>query len=779
MYQDSMILRTTVPLLCALLLALPGGDAAGQPAPDPDVTGSIVGEVVDGETGAPISAAEVRLRGLRRSELSHADGSFHFQRVPAGTYTLTVQRLGYAPAEVTLTVGDDETARPRIEMRRSALEIPGVVVTGVGRERGAGEVYQPTSVLSDAELRRRLSNSIAATIAHEPGIHQQFNGPAASQPVIRGLSGDRVLVLEDGQRTGDMSTTAADHAVAIEPLTAERIEIVRGPAGLLYGSNALGGVINVVREEIPRTLPDRFTGKGSLQAETVNNGFTAGGTGSLPLGAFAVRGELSGRVAGDTRTPLGTLPSTDMRGHNGAVAASRLTGWGHFGVAYRDYALEYGVPGEFEGELIPGAHPGGVDIELSRRTGRLEVGHMAGFGPFSSAELDAGIVHYFHEEIEGTLETGARIVGTRFDQLSGTGNFVLRHEHRNGGFRNEGALGVQYFGRDLIAGGSAPGTRSADEHSLGFFVYEEFGWDGFRLQVGGRYDAAWITPNDDRPIRVGDDVIPVQSRSFGSFSGSVAGLYELPAGVTLGASLSRAFRNPAIEELYSSGPHLADYSYNIGNPALEAEFGLGADVFARLSTETVHGEIAFFRNAIRNYIYYEPTGVLDPRFRRFPVFQAQGDDAVLVGAEGRVQWAVGPRVALDGTASWVRGTLVASDEPLPAIPPLNGSTRVRYDAERFFATAEADFSAAQRRVSPPIAGTGVEQELVLPERPTDGYALLNAGVGYRWSAGNLFHTVTLQASNLTDAVWRDHLSRIKDVAPQPGRNVQLLYRVSF
>jgi hypothetical protein len=138
MYQDSMILRTTVPLLCALLLALPGGDAAGQPAPDPDVTGSIVGEVVDGETGAPISAAEVRLRGLRRSELSHADGSFHFQRVPAGTYTLTVQRLGYAPAEVTLTVGDDETARPRIEMRRSALEIPGVVVTGVGRERGSG-----------------------------------------------------------------------------------------------------------------------------------------------------------------------------------------------------------------------------------------------------------------------------------------------------------------------------------------------------------------------------------------------------------------------------------------------------------------------------------------------------------------------------------------------------------------------------------------------------------------------------------------------------------------
>jgi iron complex outermembrane recepter protein len=774
-----MISRTTAPFICALLLALPAGDAACQPAPEPDATGAIVGDVVDGETGAPISAAEVRLRELRRSELSHADGSFHFQRVPAGTYTLTVQRLGYAPAEVTLAVGSDETARPRIEMRRSALEIPGVVVTGVGRERGAGEVYQPTSVLSDAELRRRLSNSVAATIAHEPGIHQQYNGPAASQPVIRGLGGDRVLVLEDGQRTGDMSTTAADHAVAIEPLTAERIEIVRGPAGLLYGSNALGGVVNVIREEVPRSLPDRFTGKASVQAESVNSGLTGGATGSVPLGSFALRGELSGRIAGDTRTPLGPLPTTDMWGYNGAVAASRITGWGHIGAAYRDYVLEYGVPGEFQGELIPGAHPGGVDIELSRRIGRLEVGHMAGFGPFSSAELDAGIVHYFHEEIEGTLETGARIVGTRFDQLSGTGNFVLRHEHRNGGFRNEGALGMQYFGRDLIAGGSAPGTRSADEHSLGFYVYEEFGWDGFRVQVGGRYDAAWITPNDDRPIRVGAEVIPVEPRSFGSFSGSVAGLYELPAGVTLGASVSRAFRNPAIEELYSSGPHLADYSYNIGNPALDAEVGHGVDAFARLSTERLHGEVSVFRNAIRNYVYYEPTGVLDPRFRRFPVFQARGDDASFVGAEGRLQWAATQQVALDGTASWVRGTLTSTGEPLPAIPPLNGSVRARYDAERIFGTVELDLSAPQRRVPGPVHGSGVEEELVYPERETDGFALLNLGVGYRWSVGNLFHTVTLQGTNLTDAVWRDHLSRIKEVAPQPGRNLQLLYRVSF
>jgi iron complex outermembrane recepter protein len=778
MYMDSMTFRKAVLLLCATLLAYPAGGAAGQPAPDPDVTGSIVGRVVDAETGTPVSAAEVRLRELRRSELSHADGSFHFQRVPAGRYTLTVQRLGYAPTDLTLTLGDGETARPQIELRRSALEIAGVVVTGTGRERGAGEVYQPTSVLSDAELRRRLSNSVAATIAHEPGIHQQFNGPAASQPVIRGLGGDRVLVLEDGQRSGDMSTTAGDHAVAIEPLTAERIEIVRGPAGLLYGSNALGGVINVIREEIPRTLPDRFTGRASVQAETVNSGFTAGVTGSLPLGAFAVRGELSGRLAGDTRTPLGPLPSTDMRGYNGALAASRLTGWGHFGVAYRDYSLEYGVPGEFEGQLIPGAHAGGVDIELSRRTGRLEVGHMAGFGPFSSAELDAGIVHFFQEEIEGILDTGERIVGTRFDQLSGTGNFVLRHDHQNGGFRNEGALGVQYFGRDLIAGGSSPGTRSADEHSLGAYIYEEFGWDGLRLQVGARYDAAWITPNDDRPIRVGGEVIPVEPRSFGSLSGSMAGLYDLPAGVTIGASISRAFRNPAIEELFSSGPHLADYSYNIGNPALEAEVGLGADVFARLSTERVHGEIALFRNSIRNYIHYEPTGTVDPRFRRFPVFQATGDDALLVGAEGRMQWAVAPRVALDGTASWVRGTRISTSDPLPAIPPFNGSARVRYDAERFFGTAEIDLSGAQERVPHPIEGAGTA-DLVHPEHPTDGYALLNLGVGYRWSAGNLFHTLTLQGANLTDAVWRDHLSRIKDVAPQAGRNIQLLYRVSF
>jgi iron complex outermembrane recepter protein len=213
------------------------GRVGGGPVPAPQFdaaqAGSIVGLVRDAETGAPIAGAYVRLRELGRNELSHGDGSFHFHGVAARSYTVVAQRIGYAPREERVRVVAGDTARLELSLTPSALELAGIVVTGTGRERGAGDTWQATTVVGESELRRRLESSVAATVAHVPGMAQRYNGPAAAQPVIRGMGGDRVLVLEDGHRTGDLSATAGDHAVAIEPLTAKRIEIVRGPAGLM------------------------------------------------------------------------------------------------------------------------------------------------------------------------------------------------------------------------------------------------------------------------------------------------------------------------------------------------------------------------------------------------------------------------------------------------------------------------------------------------------------------------------------------------------------------
>lgn len=750
--------------------------AGARPAPDPGFPrlpgnagseqvghvdaarqGRIEGVLLDVNTRSPIVGAELRLRELGRTELSHGDGSFHFDRIMAGSYTLVVERIGFAREEQVVAVESGDTTRLEIAMRPSAIQLGGIVVTGVGRERGSDETYQPTSVLSDAELRRRLAGSVAATITHEPGISQRYNGPAAAQPVLRGLSGDRVLMLEDGHRTGDIATTGADHAVTIDPLSAKRIEVVRGPAGLLYGSNALGGVINVIREEVPRTLPDRVTGTVSAQAESVNNGVTGGASVLAPLGSFAVRAEASGRLGGETQTPLGPLESTDVEGHNLAAGASWIHPSGFVGLSVRDNAMLYGVPGEFNGEMIPGAHEGGVEIDLSRQVVRLEAGLLRDVGPFSSIELDGNYTRFEQTEFE-TPE----IVGSRFGQTMGSAGLIARHRHEGQSILAEGAVGLSVSGKDFTSSGSFTGSRPASQVVVAGYGYEEFDLDPLRFQVGGRYDWTRTTPNTTSSTVLGE----LSERTFGAFSGSAAVLYDFHPGWTAGVSVARAFRTPTIEELFSDGPHLADFSYNIGNPDLPAEIGLGTDLFVRVAYPSLTLEATVFRNSIQDYINYQPTGDLDPRFGRFPVYQARSDDARLEGVEGRVQWEPFQRVVLDGSLGYVRGTRRDTGTPLPAIPPLNGRLGILFENASYFMGAEWDVAGAQKRTAE------MEEE-------SDGRHLVHLEGGMRLMMWDRLHTLTLRIDNVANRVWRDHLSRTRAVAPQPGRNIQLLYRVSI
>jgi iron complex outermembrane receptor protein len=758
------------------VLAAAVAPAAGQAVAD---RGAVHGELVDPETGRPLPGAQVRLVELGRSELTHGDGSFHFGGLRPGRYTLVAQHIGRALTRHVVEVAAGDTAFVRIEMAPSAIALPGLIVTGVTGARGAEDTYRPTSVLSGADLARRLTASVAATLAHEPGVAVRSFGPAPAQPVIRGMSGDRVLVLEDGRRTGDLAHAGPDHAVGIDPLTAQRIEVVRGAAGLLYGGNALGGVVNVIREEVPRTVPHRWTGMATLQGESVNDGLAGGGALQVGLAErFALRGELSMRRAGDVRTPVGTLGPTRLSGLNASLGASWVQPWGYAGLAVRQYTLDHSVPGVFEGDTIPGAHPGGADLETRRRAARFEVRHLAGLGPFTAVELEGNIVHYEHDEIEGFADQ-VRIVGSQFDQMMGTLDLRLTHDHDAGSVRTQGTVGASGFWRDLRAAGSFPGLRSAREASAAVYAFEELGFGRFRLQLAGRWEYTDIDPYSRRPIQTGGGAVPVGPRTFGAASASVGALWDVLPGWTLGTTVSRSARTPSIQELFSDGPHLADFSYDIGNPDLGAERGTGIDAFVRVGRPGLQLEASAFTSALRNYIHHAPTGATDPRFRRFPVFEARGDDARLSGADGRVQVELLPRIALDGTLSYVRATRTREGDPLPGIPPVRGGARIKYEGRRVFGHIGWDAAGRQARVpaaiDSPVPGGG----RVLPERPTDAYGLFNAGVGVRLEQAGLVHTLALQAQNLTDAVWRDHLSRIKDVAPESGRNLQLLYRIVF
>ena len=726
----------------------------------------VSGRVTDAATRAPLPAAIVRLVEMHREIRTHDDGSFSFGLVPPGRYQLTVHRLGYQ--YVTRTVLVDSGLAPLVlPLFPSPMQLQATVVTGQISERGAADAISPTTSLTEASLDRRLDGSLGATIAGTPGVSVASMGPATARPVVRGFSGDRVLILEDGLRTGDLSSSSMDHAVAVDPLTARRIEVVRGPMSLLYGSSALGGVVNVIRQEVPNIMPEHLHGTLSAQASSVNSGATLGGHAELPLAGFALRAEGSWRATGDLRTPVGRLGNTDGSTVGGAVGVSKIGNWGYTGVSYRYFGNDYGLPGGFVG-----AHPNGVDISMRRHMVRSETDWHLARGPFESVKANVQFSDYLHDEM-----TSSGNVATRFQQLMTAGEVVGRHLHA--GPASGGVVGIRAQYRDITTAGALK-TPSTADWSLAAFIVEEFGEGPLRMQAGLRYDIARFIPLEEADVVVQDDTIPADPRTFGALSASAGVLYRFANGVRIGSSISRAYRTPDFNELYSDGPHLAAYSYDVGNPRIGQETGLGVDAFVRVERPRLRAELAVFGNRMAGFIFPRNTGELGSQGQRWK-FQYTNEDATLLGAEGDFEWTLRQHVVVEATASYVAGTIRGDRDTIPGIggepdrvesqhlplmPPLNGRIGMRHETPRWSYGAGVRLAAAQTKLGD-------------FETRTAGSTTADLHVGYRLVLGGRLHAFTLRAENLLDAEIREHLSRTKEIMPAAGRNLSLLYRVQF
>jgi iron complex outermembrane recepter protein len=729
-----------------LLLAGADGVHAGTAALD---SASINGVVVDAVTGRPLPGTIVRVVGLGRQDVTHDGGEFHLINLPAGRYTVLFERLGYGRVVRELQLAAGQSVDLRIEMRPSAIELPGIVVTGTPRASLGEQTVRPARVVSGQDLARKLDITLAGTLRTEPGMATTSIGPATARPVIRGLGGDRVLVLEDGARVGDLSSSSSDHALSVDPLNAQRIEVVRGPSALLYGSNAIGGVINLIRDEVPSARPERPTGVVSVQAQSVNAGAGAGASGQAAAGRLVLRGEGSFRQSGDLRTPHGALENTDLRTYSLSAGASRVARAGHAGAAYRYYDNSYGIPGGFVG-----SHPEGVTIEMRRHSVHAQALTRRA-GPLNSAELDLKYTNYYHRELEsdGSL-------GTEFGLLAAAAELIGRHEQL--GRLSSGAVGARLDWEDFVAGGSSR-TPPSQSVTAALFVLEELDFGRMRLQGGGRLDWHRVEPGETTTATA------VRTRTFGSYAASLGALYDLDGGVGIGVSLARAYRTPASGELFSQGPHLAAYSFEIGNPDLEAEVGVGIDVFVRAARDRFNAEAAAFRNVLDNYIYYRDTGTLSPT--GLPVYQATGTDARLEGFELSGALEVVRRFVLSGVASYVRGTVTETGEPLPMMPPLHAQLTARYELPRLF-------------VGVTWRGTAEQDRAAEFETATPGSTVIEADAGVRWVALGRVHSITLRGDNLTNAVVYDHLSRIRERgtdqrAAGAGAGVSMIYRVVF
>ena len=754
-------------IVVVLALILKGSDAMAQAS-----TGQLVGKVTDAESGRPLAAATVVITQAHRGDLTREDGSFTFAGLPAGRYTITVEDLGYDRhiQDVEIRAGATTTLSATLHVR--AIALSEIVVTGALTPTTGKDVLSPISVVSAADLDRKLTATVAATLAQQPGLSVTSLGPVTGRPVIRGLGGDRILILEDGMRPGDLSSMSSDHAVSIEASTAEKMEIVRGPMSLLYGSSALGGVVNVVREEVPASNSERAHGTFTLQGTSVDQGVSGGGYIVAGVGPLAGRIEASGRKFGDVSTPVGDIVNTSGHTENGSVGLASVGPWGHGGVAYRYYNNDYGIPGGFIG-----GHDTGVDIAMRRNSIRGEVERHREGSFFEALKAAGSYTHYHHTETEPSGN-----IGTSFTQ-DFSGLDLIAHHGAKGPLAL-GAIGARAQYRDLVTGGTLK-TPSTYDYALAGFLVEEVGTGGLRLQMGARYDWAHYQVRDTSSvIFAGGQIVPVRPRSFGSLSGSAGLLYRASSSWSLGTSVARAYRTPDVTELYSTGPHLADNSYDVGDPNLKQETGYGIDAFVRVESPRIKGEIAAFSNWLKGYIFPSSRGraELGSQGSR-PRFQYTNSDARFVGAEGDVQLNVARRWVLESTVSYVAAEFTSTLSPIPVIsagdttflaaskyppliPPLHGNAGLRYETPRVFGGVSARWSAAQSRLGD-------------FETRTAGYTLGDLDAGVRLLRGARFHTLTLRVENVGNVDYRDHLSRIKEILPQPGRSVSLMYRLSF
>jgi iron complex outermembrane receptor protein len=734
-------------LLVVVLLALHGtatsAEVAGTGANRPSCV--LSGRVIDAETKEPLGWTSVVLLEINRFVTAHEDGYFIFPNLPPGTHTLKTYRLGYHHLVRTVTLADRETLNVVLELKETLLTTETVMI--VGDAPGAnGSALKPAEVLTGRKLQQQLGRTLAETLGKEPGMAQRTMGPAPARPVLRGLGGERLLILEDGGRTGDISATAPDHAVVIDPLTADRIEIIRGPAALRYGPTTMGGAINVVRGQIPSNNVGHVHGSVTLQGESVNRGLSGGGAMTGPLGPLAFRFDGSARTASDIATPKGRLLNTPYRNFNASAGLSLVEQWGFAGVAAGTYVSRYGIPGGFVG-----AHPKGVRIELQRQHLQAKAEWFGLFPWVQRLEGEFAFTDYFHQEFESN---GA--LGIEFGVLTYSGE-IAAHTPAWGPF-SAGFVGFSGEYRDFAAGGFSfsPPTK---ETNLALVVFEELPLGPLTLQGAVRYDEQRVRPREKDSPRIG----PIRGRAFGDVSGSLAAVYEAGSNIVAGVTLLRSFRAPSVEELFSEGPHLAAYSFDVGNPGLKSEVGWRLEAFVRYEGGSSRGQLTVFRNDIARYIFPRNTGQINYR-TLLPIYQFSGLSAVLQGAEVAAETGIAAPFLLGISASALRGTLRSTGSPLPMMPPLSGKIDVRYSTSQWNAGVVARLAADQKQVDQ-------------FEQPTAGYAVVDLTAQYQISSRSMFHTFIVSVENVFNREYRMHLSRVKSVMPEPGRNVKLLYKL--
>jgi iron complex outermembrane receptor protein len=694
-------------------------------------------------SGTPTHGVVVTILQLKRSVETDDNGVYEFQNVPPGTYSV-VAHLDRVPDVVqTVQVASGGSVTTDFQLRLRAVGEQ-VTVTASGGEESSFNSIQSVTSLTAVELAEKNTQSLGDALDHELGVAKRSSGPGTSRPVIRGFDGERVLILQDGNRTGSLGFQSGDHAEPIDVLALEKLEVVKGPATLLYGSSAIGGVVNAItgHESAHQGVRGYFTAIGGT------NNYQAGGSAGVEYGTehWLFWGNGGGQRAGDYETPLGRITNSYTREGNGEAGFGYYPGKHYFSFDYTLDRRRYGIPFD-----PTDADPEVVFLNPRRQSLRFNAGFRDLDSFINGAQFSMQYNDYRHDEINAFTD----VINTAFKNK--TFNYRGMFDERKTG-KWSGSFGFWGLHRDYTSAGEEALAPPTKQNAFAVFGLEKLDFERITFQFGGRFEH-----NGYDPAAILDR--PTPARAFDGFSGAVGMRIPTWKGGAFVANFSHSYRAPALEELYNRGPHGGNATFEIGDPNLKRESGDGLDLSLRHSTNRLRAELNYFYYHIKDFIFLAPTGAVDEESGLIVANYAQGTSRY-TGAEAKLDVGFHSNIWLLSELDYVNAKLVSTDTPLPRIPPLRGRVGLEATYNNFRFAPEVVMSKDQGQIFP-------------TETRTAGYAIFNVTASYTIAQQHVAQIISVNGYNLGDRLYRNHLSFIKAFAPEIGRGVRLTYTLRF
>jgi outer membrane receptor protein involved in Fe transport len=748
-----MPVRTRGCVVALMLVALVAAPVSAQGR------GATVSGRVSDPSGQPIAQATVSIVELNRATMTDQSGSFQFGTVPAGRYNISARRLGYAPAASTITVGDAPSV-VTLRLGSGAQQIEPLNVTATRAPEAALASPLPTSVLTGDQVDREGGVSLAHSVAKLAGVRNVSTGQELGKPMIRGLFGPRILVLADGSRLEDYSWSDED-GPSIDARIAQRIEVIRGPASVLYGSDALSGVVNVIPGEVPFSADGAKQRRQAIEAYGASNNIELGGAamaeGSQSKYGWRLMG--TGRFSQNYQTPDGQMPNSSFWAFNGEGA--------------------FGIRGDRDNTLFRGAHYGG-EFHLLEATGP-EAGDPNG-GPVRQTMDDRLQVTNNHLFGSLRLETKAQFQRHSLTEVSddcvpapgqttcvkvkdrpafglvlNTGTVDVLAHHTAGDVLN-GTIGVSGTAQASSSSGPIFLVPSATINSAAAFAFEQLTAGQFTFVAGARGDSRHLSSDAQPEIGQAAD-----SRSWSAASTDGGIVFRPIPELALVANYGTGWRSPTLFDLYANGPNLAEARFEIGDPTLSVERSRNLDGGFRLEAARIRADVSVYQNRVDDYIFTTPTSATQSGLR---VFRHEQTDARLTGAEASVEARLTDRLTIRGSHDFVNGDDRRAGTPLPLIPPsrtiLGATVGVGRVGSWQGVSVGGDLEINQRQT-----------RLNPNDFATDGYTLLNLDLSSERTVRARPVRLDLDIRNALNTSYKDYLSRFKEFASAPGISVIL------